>query len=44
MHNNGMVPRGPGELRGFGDMTGAPRKPQCCGRLSLHIDVNKRYG
>jgi excinuclease ABC subunit B len=23
MHNNGMVPRGPGELRGFGDMTGA---------------------
>jgi len=23
MHNNGMVPRGPGEIRGFGDMTGA---------------------
>ena len=23
MHNNGMVPRGPGEVRGFGDMTGA---------------------
>jgi excinuclease ABC subunit B len=23
MHNNGMVPRGPGELRGFGEMTGA---------------------
>jgi excinuclease ABC subunit B len=23
MHNNGMVPRGPGEVRGFGEMTGA---------------------